>query len=323
MLTSVFVTMTYSATMPLMNVICLVSLFLLYGANKLFILRFHDLPPAYSVDLPKVFTRLLYGAALLHACFGAWMFGNKNFYAPDYDHREAVVSAVYTNSTATVAASFLVSSHSWTAQTDWLARITGPQSILLLAIAVLIGAVLVVIGLGLLLQRLFGFRPIEWLQTSNTWLKTRQMERDLPPYFETLPVTLLRQRMLAGTLNGRLREKYKTRLSRLVNNEASLPERVMEGLESYKLSLSPEYSYKFGLDSYYLRRIAPTDWLVSSDASADKAYLATLHSGNRNSARGSFTTMFHNAVSLKDEFSGSEAFEDRIDGSHLHAVLLD
>jgi hypothetical protein len=89
------------------------------------------------------------------------------------------------------------------------------------------------------------------------------MEGDLPPFFETLPILLLHKRIESGVIGGRLLLKYKEQLGKLLSNEARPPVLVMEGVELYKLSASPEYSFKFGVDSYYMRKFPPTDWFVA------------------------------------------------------------
>lgn len=84
LLTLVFVCMTYSAPMPILNIICAISLFILYNLNKIFILRYHSVPTAYSVSLVKVVICVLYFSAILHCLVGIWAYGNNSFYAPNY-----------------------------------------------------------------------------------------------------------------------------------------------------------------------------------------------------------------------------------------------
>ena len=69
--------MTYSSGMPLLNLTTLESLLILYGMNKLLLLRYYKAPPSYSADLPRIITFFMLGAALVHSCMGIWMFTNR------------------------------------------------------------------------------------------------------------------------------------------------------------------------------------------------------------------------------------------------------
>lgn len=217
MATLIYVCMTYSSTMPLMNIICFISLFFLYLINKIYILRYHKLPSAYSVALPKIITKLLYGAGLLHALLGAWMFGNSNFYAPNFHRKETLIPSTMSTNT-----SFLQQYHSWNEAVSWTHRATGQYSIALLGVSIILLLVILAVFAGGFIRYLFGLKSFdEWLDKlerqrnikkrdrSNSWMMFRNMESKLPPYFECLPISLLHQRLNSGVIAGRLHEKYK------------------------------------------------------------------------------------------------------------------
>lgn len=73
----IFVCMTYSATMPMMNLIALVSLVLLFAFNKFLLLRAYRKPPTYSKYLPLIVSFLLLVAALIHCCVAVWQYTNR------------------------------------------------------------------------------------------------------------------------------------------------------------------------------------------------------------------------------------------------------
>lgn len=72
----IWVCFTYSGSMPLMNMIALVSLIALYIFNKVMLLRFYRTPPAYSKYLPGFISILLLGAGLIHCFFAIWQLSN-------------------------------------------------------------------------------------------------------------------------------------------------------------------------------------------------------------------------------------------------------
>jgi hypothetical protein len=309
--TLILVTLTYSATMPFLNAICCVSLFVLYWVNKTYLLRYHSIPPAYRTDLPRVMTSLLYIGAVMHCLVGSFQFGNKQFYDPEFHHIEQMVTVNIGHQQQ----SFLTATHTWNYAVDWIERITGPNSIVLLLIALIMSTFIVCSTLSSWLFQLFGWSTLDDMFNGNrSWLKYWHMNASLPPYFDTLPITTLRNRINSGVVTGRLLEKYKSRLESLISNEAHLPNKRMEGLETYKLSASQEYSYKFGMDSFHMQRIPPTDWLISKEARADLLFLENqrLTSSRYTPVRNSFAPTIQQSVNFREAFQFEVKFSMQI-----------
>ena len=86
-LTLIFVDLTYSATLPLMNFITLVNLVVFYISDKYTLLYFYQKPPVINTALPQLVVNALIGAAFIHLGNGMWMFGNEAFTSPDINHR--------------------------------------------------------------------------------------------------------------------------------------------------------------------------------------------------------------------------------------------
>lgn len=73
----IWICFTYSGSMPLMNLIAMVSLIALYVFNKVMLLRYYRTPPAYSKYLPGVISLMLLGAGFMHCCFAIWQYSNQ------------------------------------------------------------------------------------------------------------------------------------------------------------------------------------------------------------------------------------------------------
>lgn len=240
-LTMVFVNMTYSACMPLLNIVVLVSLGIQYIMEKWYLIRFHATPPAYSADLAKVMTQILYFAALMHCAVGMWMFGNSNFYAPDFQDR---VNTFFLNGVA-----FMTKTHSWDEPIIWFSRSFGEKSILLFAVGALIAAYLFLNGFWYMLYNVSGIRVAVQTLLHHCGFQTELFNlvpEGNPTYFDSLPEELLQWRIDSQIITGPLRDKYVQQLAELKSGQATQPDRQMSGLETYNIGYSPEYSVKFG-----------------------------------------------------------------------------
>lgn len=308
LLTLVFVCMTYSSTMPLMNIICFTSLSVLFIVNKLYLLRFHSIPTAYSAMLPKLITRLFYLAAIIHCSFGIWAFGDPSFFDPDFHHSDSL--ALY--SEGSYNRTFLSSNHSWEQVVNWNERIVNRNSLPLVIVLALVVFVSATSTLG---ERLIAqLRSMLYGQCSKTWEDFRNYDSEHPKFYDSLPIELLHHRLETGVVAGHLKEKYRGRLGKLLTNEEKLPEKLMEGTELYKITALNEYLYKFGLDSFYMRKCPPNDWLVSKEAKADLLYLQSLTSTGQDSLRSSFLNLLRSVVSPTHEPSSFEGVgEDQIE----------
>lgn len=308
LLTLVFVCMTYSATMPLMNIVCCASISVLYLVNKLYLLRFHSAPTAYSAMLPKVVTRLFYVAAIVHCCFGIWAFGNPAFSNPDFSHSDS--TAVYSG--GSYNQTFISSTHSWVQAVNLSERLGNRNSIPLLIILVLSVAISVISFIG---ENVF---PQIWTYLTggcfSSWEDYRNFQTDIPNFYESLPIDLIHHRLELGVVTGHLRDKYRERLGKLLNNEVCFPDKLMEGNELYKISTLNEYLHNFGLDSFYMRRCPPDDWLVSKEAKADLFYLQSLSYVRGDSLRASFLHLLQSTVNIaRESFAFQGVSEDRIE----------
>jgi len=80
---TIFVCMMYSAGMPMLNVICFLSMLIFYWVDKLMFLRLWRTPPYYSARLGKAATSLLDYAALVHVGMAIWMLGNDEIFSSE------------------------------------------------------------------------------------------------------------------------------------------------------------------------------------------------------------------------------------------------
>eukprot|EP00425_Heterocapsa_triquetra_P043914 CAMPEP_0195065124 /NCGR_PEP_ID=MMETSP0448-20130528/10874_1 /TAXON_ID=66468 /ORGANISM="Heterocapsa triquestra, Strain CCMP 448" /LENGTH=1089 /DNA_ID=CAMNT_0040096191 /DNA_START=40 /DNA_END=3310 /DNA_ORIENTATION=+ len=74
-LTTVMVTMMYSAGMPLLNLFAALFMFFMYWADKYVLLSGSKRPPAYDTSMAKQCSQLLLYAVPLHLVFAIWMYG--------------------------------------------------------------------------------------------------------------------------------------------------------------------------------------------------------------------------------------------------------
>jgi hypothetical protein len=240
-LTMLFVDMTYSPCMPILNLVCFFSLLFQYVANKYLLLRYHASPPVYSGELPKTMTRILYFAALIHCSIGAWMFGSRK--VANYNFADA------TEYSTIAGITFVIKSHAWDLLVDWKDRAFEKRSILLFALAVAVASYLILCCLWYFVYHVSGFRIAIHSMLHSIGYESGLFDlspENNPNYFDSLPVSLLQWRIESNIIHGPLLAKYKQLYGELKRGIASEPDRPMTGLETYNICYSPEYSVKFG-----------------------------------------------------------------------------
>lgn len=275
-----------------MYIITAVNLGIIYYIEKLLFLRVSRSPPALSERLPRMVTGLFLFAAVIHSANGLWMFSNTMFYDPKIEYDGHYVD--YKNY------SFYEATHNWDAKIDWPERTFGGNSIFLFVIVIVVGGAMV----SALLKHIFvDFLGIVSLvknliyvfnkKYNCCWEIERPMDNIQPegnkPYFDAIPLSVMRYRVGTGLLAPDIACKY---LEKLLNSDsepvspqtlsrsmsqsteidadhpsvkASISSkftRSMEGLETYNIISNPDYAHLFGLETTHIRRVRPTDFLV-------------------------------------------------------------
>lgn len=264
--------MTYSSTMPLLNILTLFTLILAYHIDKIFLLRFYRAPPVFSEVLPRLITFLLYGAAVTHCASGIWAFGNTMFYSPNLFSR----LTTYQYPVGQSILNFLITSHNWNTAVSLSERLENPFNLGLLCMA---SAVIVITLFPLLFEAIFAVHPL-WLPSellqkfkyAVTFVKAKiggrgsvlaQVGTIAPntSYFEAIPYQYLQWRIDTDSLQGNIKRKYLQQL-RLRQGQAEDVLGKIVGLESYNITLNMDYAIKFGVNSSHMKRTQPNDWIV-------------------------------------------------------------
>lgn len=81
LVSTVFVAMTFSSGLPIMYVICFVSLFITYWVDKILLLRYYRITEGYNKHLSEAIVSTLPFALLFHIFFGYFMLSSPNFLA--------------------------------------------------------------------------------------------------------------------------------------------------------------------------------------------------------------------------------------------------
>ena len=264
--------MTYSSTMPLLNILTLLTLILAYHIDKVFLLRFYRAPPVFSEVLPRLITFLLYGAAVTHCASGIWAFGNTMFYSPNL----LTKLSFYDYQVGQSILNFLVVSHDWNAAVSLKERLENPYNIGLVCMA---SAVIAITLFPLFFEATFAVRPL-WLPSellqkikyAATFVKAKIGGRGSvfaqvgtiaqnTSYFEAIPYQYLKWRIDTDSLQGNIKRKYMQQL-RLRQGQAEDSIGKIVGLESYNITLNMDYAIKFGVNSSHMKRTQPNDWIV-------------------------------------------------------------
>jgi len=250
--TLIFVDLTYSATMPLFNIVTFLNLVVMYSSDKYMMYHLFKKPPVLNADLPRCVCKMLYFAAMIHVANGMWMFGNNAFYDP------TVLTYFSTFTQSGVLA--LTVTHTWYEPIVALDRAVGLYSVFLLAILCLLG---LLFGLYILddvfMDMLGGKTILMFLQKKCRknpkdphsvpfflkWVPAEEsideMIENNPTYFEAIDPDSVEARLAEGDLDVELTEKYRMLKSqyklrvREVESETLHPDVVKEKLAHLRL----------------------------------------------------------------------------------------
>jgi hypothetical protein len=159
-------------------------------------------------------TRILYGAAFLHCLTGAYMFGNKYFYNPDFKEtfKTTRLQTLFQNQNTTVA--YGTKTHKFLNQLDisWFDRSLNDKTVLLLGIAAVIFLFLFLTTLWILVYHVSGMRVLVNSLMHRLGLPASMFELDIqnnPKYFDSLPLSLLEWRIESNIISGDICIKYR------------------------------------------------------------------------------------------------------------------
>lgn len=76
LLSLLFLTMTYAPSLPILNILLCMTLFVFFNLDKRLLLRYYQRPAYMSDGMFQIILRTLPYAAVLRLCMACWMFGN-------------------------------------------------------------------------------------------------------------------------------------------------------------------------------------------------------------------------------------------------------
>lgn len=82
-LCTIFSCYIYSGGMPLLNVVCFITLFCVYWVDKYLILRYYRTPPLYSNEINDKVISIFPYAILIHCGVSLWMYGSESIFPQD------------------------------------------------------------------------------------------------------------------------------------------------------------------------------------------------------------------------------------------------
>ena len=89
----IFTSFLYSSGIPLLNLTCCCTMFVLYWTDKCLVLNHYSKPPRYSATFNKQFISMLPLAAILHCGFSLWMMGSESIYPQSFHTDEGYLCA--------------------------------------------------------------------------------------------------------------------------------------------------------------------------------------------------------------------------------------
>ena len=214
LLALIFVDLTYSATMPLFNLVTVLNLVAIYASDKYMLIKFLQKPPQVSAKLALKVVGLLYWAALIHSLNGAYMWGANIFYNPDL----TLTIQSYLHGSL----QYLWIQHSWVKSIDIGTRLTGTYSIFLFLLAI---GVAIYVSLGTTRKLLYQASGLEKLVQSlaerpccvespvlgglaKLLKATAEEPEGNPPYFSGIPDDAVLARLASGTLDVAVHKIY-------------------------------------------------------------------------------------------------------------------
>lgn len=225
LLTLIFVDLTYSATMPLMNFVTLVNLVVFFVSDKITLLFFYQKPPVINPALPQLVVNALFGAAVVHLANGIWMFGNEGFTGPDITTSYATMTSGGTE--------FLSTSTDYDETVSYYDRALAYNSLPYLCVLLLTGALFAFKSLDTFIFDVLGLRTILFA-ISNSLEKScpayncigsykKELE-GLPSYFEAIPLLTLKRRVAEHTLEEDIEHTYCEYIAKEEEDRAGLGE---------------------------------------------------------------------------------------------------
>jgi hypothetical protein len=174
-----------------------INLVIIYQWDKYLFLRFYQAPPHLGPELPKLMTRIILWAAILHILNGLWMFGNRMFYDPNikttFNMYEMIVDGLITQ--------FPEVTHEWIRPISWTYRLTSKNSAFLLTILFIL---LIFLAFDQVIDNLLEAFSLYYLIAYLAKLLGYDIDledfvpEDNPPYFDSIPLPVLKQRVATG-----------------------------------------------------------------------------------------------------------------------------
>lgn len=83
LIATTFIIMMYGSAMPLLYCAGFIICFILYWTDKILFLRYHTIPPRFSLDLAITTRKAMEWAIVLHMLMGLYMLSNPKIFVPD------------------------------------------------------------------------------------------------------------------------------------------------------------------------------------------------------------------------------------------------
>jgi hypothetical protein len=256
-LTVCFVCIAYAPAMPLLYLIGGLGFWATYLIDKWFFLRVYRIPQATSPQLAHTVTKSLYVSAILNLLLSIWIYSNIMLFDPITRGEE---TEVYVNGMKFLEVTF--NFHTYDTISD---RVFSKY-----ALASWVVFIPFLLFLVLLLLTSFmnehNYKGGAFLSRFLNLINTERMFEGNPPYFNVIPATLLVRRLEEGMAKPHILAAYEKQLLKVeVEGE---DDKLMEGLESYKIELNEIYADKIAINSDYMSKVRPMD-LFAEDETLD------------------------------------------------------
>ncbi|KAG7402115.1 hypothetical protein PHYBOEH_005678 [Phytophthora boehmeriae] len=257
-LTTVFITYSFSAGMPLLHFIGLAAMVMTYWADKFTFLRIGRSPPLYDNKVAMAAGSLLPYAVLLHCLVALWMFSNDRIFESEYDALADASSSDSAGSPGDGIPLFDIAGRG-----RLISRVTRPQVVVLFGFFVA--------GCAIIVFRTVVFEYVpafirNVLPALANLLEKHRVAKGIPNYFDAISTPCLREKLsttggMQQFLRPDLRAKYERALQTRAEHDDELP------LKPSKPSMSPTESFD------------QTNWIVGCHSYAisdNKEYVAKL-----------------------------------------------
>mmetsp|Transcript_22211 Transcript_22211/g.37626 ORF Transcript_22211/g.37626 Transcript_22211/m.37626 type:complete len:1954 (-) Transcript_22211:181-6042(-) len=253
-LTICFVCIAYGPAMPLLYLIGGIGFWATYLIDKWFFLRVYRIPHATSPQLAHTVTKSLYFSAILNLLLSVWIYSNIMLFDPVTKGEE---NEVIVNGMKFLEVSF--SFHSYDSVSERIfSQYALASWVVLIPFLLFLFVLLLTYFLnehnvkgGIILSRFLNMISTERAFEGN------------PPYFSVIPATLIVRRLEEGMAKPHILAAYEKQL-RKVEMEGE-EDKLMEGLESYKIELNEIYADKIAINSDYMGKVRPIDLFTEED----------------------------------------------------------